>query len=190
MKCVFYIIALKLILLPLCVQSQSYNCTFWRLIEQGIIEQNEKYQVYLTLKDSVRIKRLKNNHLKVINLSHFSDQKVDSMMKYCNFRYIFNDPLFNIKNYGIVIDTFNFFIPSCSHSHIWILSCDQFAIKSEFESNQIDTIYLKSIKTYLNNLVLAFQHNKSKYEVHFYFNLVANLPPKLEKILRQAEDPE
>ena len=165
--------------------AQSFGSKFLPLTIEGSKEQLLKYNTYLSIKDSVKVERDKKGQIKIINNSRLPSKQVDSLVKYCNYITIFNDSLFHLKKRVLLIDTFYFFNDTC---HIiddmnFTIVKDINAVKSKIPFD--DTIKLKSIRVYRNNFVLAMQHSRSLYEAHFYFRLVANLPPRLQAIYKE-----
>ena len=149
----------------------------------GIREQKQKYQVYLSIKDSVKIVHYPSKMFDVYNNSTMSDKTMDSLINYCNFKYIFDDTIFHLEKPILLVDTFGFFSNNCIENASCIrLTKNYNEIRDD--KSKIDMINLVSIRVYKNNFIISLQHMNSEIEVQFYFLLIANREPELVNIIK------
>jgi hypothetical protein len=151
--------------------AQSYGDQFLPLIFKGFQEQSLRYNTFLRYKDSVLIEKNRNGAIEITNKSTLSSAYVDSLSQNINYNYFFDD---TIHFFSVGLYNFN-------HTAIQVVRTLKVGNNELFS---MDTIKLKSIRSYRNRLILSIQHFKSVYELDLGFDLVANLPPRLAAVFR------
>jgi hypothetical protein len=164
--------------------AQSYGDQFLPLIFKGFQEQSLRYNTFLRYKDSVLIEKNRNGAIEITNKSTLSSAYVDSLSQNINYNYFFDDTMLHLGKRVLLIDTFHFFsvgLYNFNHTAIQVVRTLKVGNNELFS---MDTIKLKSIRSYRNRLILSIQHFKSVYELDLGFDLVANLPPRLAAVFR------
>lgn len=173
------IILVLLIHLSTTVLAQNYGCLFLETIVKTVHVKGYEYNVYSNAID--KIKRI-NPRIDKVSMLKLEDKLRDSLRTCCQHSSFFNDSLFHLKGKILLIDTFNFFSNSCiDNKHLGVLIVND-EINLSCSSEVYTIIELKSIRVYQNGFIIRLRHSKSKNEVDFHFELIANHQPKLDKV--------
>jgi hypothetical protein len=185
------IIVIMILLFPGTSYSQNprrFSCRLFGYMLKSIEEQKDKYKVYLQIRDSVYLDRETGttyDEYPVKNRSSISDVEMDSLVQYCNYKYIFDDSLFHFSTRNVIVDSLGFFDSQCpriyGRNHF---SFVQNISKGRRTSKVENIIYLTSVRVYRDRFIVAFQSAKSNHEVHFYFQLLRGADPLITDVIR------
>jgi hypothetical protein len=175
-------ILILILLLSTTAKAQTYNCTFLAQIMSAIDEQKHQFASFSSI-----VKReveAANREKRVFSRVKLNRRIIDSLVGCCGYQFFFDDNIFHVeKNKIILVDTFKFFDNICNAVKEYGIIVANKKFEGNVNSCLNNVVELQSIKVYNNYFIIALRHINSENEIHFYFEMIAGLPPKLYKVL-------
>jgi len=164
----------------IAAEAQNYGCSFLDTIIATMAQKGREYNIYSSIMtDRIKAAKAESNAKVRIGIS---DHIRDSLSKCCQYESFFDDSLFHLKDKILLVDTFNFFSNYCAGSKKIGVTIINNIVDWPCSTTSQSIIELKSIKVYKNNFIITMKHPNSDLAVQFLFELIANFPPRLEKV--------